>query len=332
MKASRADKLRIHVQESLNSLPVFRVTEQRFAPVIAVLPGLQDRIAVTYGADRAGLDRGLSDAEVLLVGNFETENLRARAPRLAWVQSIFAGVEKLVGQIPQDIALTNARGVHAPKAGEYAMCALLMLNSRVPRLEALRRERKWEAVFTPVIAGKTVVILGTGNLGAAAAHHAKHFGMRVVGINREGRPAAAFDEVRPVADLHSALGRADFLIVTLPNAPHTRKLVGADAFAAMPKGAGFVSIGRGQVVDEAALVAALKSGHLGGAVLDVFEEEPLPAASPLWALDNVILSAHCGVDDLEAYLPRAIDVFVRNVLRYLDGQPLENLVDRKLGY
>jgi phosphoglycerate dehydrogenase-like enzyme len=324
-------KLRIYVHESEGSLPVFRVTQRHLSPVIAA-SGLLDRLAIGYGADRADLDRGLADAEVLLVGNFASENLRARAPRLKWVQSIFAGVEKLIEKIPEDILLTNGRGVHAPKAGEYAMCALLMLNSRVPRFEALRRERKWEPVFTPVIAGKTVVILGTGNLGAAAAQHAKHFGMHVVGVNRQGRSTAGFDAVRPVQELVATLREADFLIVTLPNAPHTRKLVGAEAFAAMPKGAGFVSIGRGQVVDEQALVAALQSGHLGGAVLDVFEEEPLPANSPLWTLANVILSAHCSVDDLDAYLPRAMDVFVRNLRRYLDGQPLENLVDRKLGY
>jgi phosphoglycerate dehydrogenase-like enzyme len=328
----RTAKLRIHVQESKNSLPVFRVTEQRLAPLIAGTPGLKDRIEVSYANDRAGLDAGLTDAEVLLVGNFESENLRNRAPRLAWVQSIFAGVEKLIGEVPADIVLTNARGVHAPKAGEYGMSALLMLNSRVPRFEALRRERKWEPVFTPVVSGKTVVILGTGNLGAAVAGHARHFGMRVIGINRQGRAAQAFDAVHPVADLQTAVRNADFLVVTLPNAPHTRKLVDAQVFAAMPKGAGVVSIGRGQVVDEAALIAALQSGHLGGAVLDVFQEEPLPPQSPLWSLDNVIVSAHCAVDDLEAYLPRAMQVFLRNLVRYLDKQPLENLVDRRLGY
>ena len=177
-KTGVGNQLRVHVQESENSLPVFRVTERLLDPLIASVPGLHDRITVTYGADRTALDRALADAEVLLVGNFAAENLRARAPRLAWVQSIFAGVEKLIGQIPDDVALTNARGVHAPKAGEYAICALLMLNSRVPRFETLRRERKWEAVFTPVISGKTVVILGTGNLGAAVAVHAKHFGLR----------------------------------------------------------------------------------------------------------------------------------------------------------
>ena len=157
-------------------------------------------------------------------------------------------------------------------------------------------------------------------------------GCEVIGVNREGRSVASFDAVHPVADLHVVLRQADFLIVTLPNTSDSRRLVDAEAFGALPKGAGFVSIGRGQVVDETALVAALQSGHLGGAVLDVFEVEPLPAESPLWSLDNVILSAHCGVDDLEAYLPRAMDVFVNNLVRYLDGLPLKNLVDRNLGY
>ena len=324
--------IRLHVQESRNSLDVFLVTEQRLAPHLAAVPGLSERLSVTYGNDSAALEHGLSDAEILLVGNFDSENLAARAPHLKWVQSIFAGVEKLLPYIPPQVALTNASGVHAPKAGEYAICALLMLNSKVHKFNALQRQREWECVFTPVIAGKTVAILGTGNIGAAVAAHAKHFGMRVIGVSRNGRPLAGFDEVHPIGKLHDALTGVDFLVVTLPNTRETHKIVDAGALARLAPGAGFVSIGRGQVVDEAALIAALASGQLGGAVLDVFETEPLPKSSPLWSMDNVLISAHCAVDDLEAYLPRAIDIFIDNLQRYLDGNPLRNLIDRDLGY
>lgn len=328
----RDAKLRIHVQQSKNSLDVFQVTRERLFPMLAAHSDIVNRIDFSFGNDRASLDKGIADAEGMLVGNFEMDNLRARAPRLKWVQSIFAGVEKLAPHIPDGITLTNGSGIHVPKAGEYAMCALLMLNSNVPKFMALQRQKRFQPVFTDVITGKTVVILGTGKLGVVAAEQAKHLGMKVVGVSRSGKPAAPFDSVFPIARLHDALPSARFLICTLPNTAETKHMLGSREFGRMPDGAGFVSIGRGQVVDEKALAVALQSGKLGGAILDVFEEEPLPAASPLWALDNVILSAHCAVDDLDNYLPRAIDIFADNARRYLDGKSLENVIDTKLGY
>ena len=135
-----------------------------------------------------------------------------------------------------------------------------------------------------------------------------------------------------IGGLHAVLPRAQFLVSTLPNTPETRDLVGAEEFALLPKGAGFVSIGRGQVVDESALAASLVAGHLGGAVLDVFQQEPLPAESPLWAMENVVITPHCGVDDLATYLPRALEIFCNNLDRYLRGAPLDNVVDCSLGY
>ncbi|HWK97282.1 MAG TPA: D-2-hydroxyacid dehydrogenase [Pseudolabrys sp.] len=328
----RDAKLRVHVQQSKDSLDVFQVTKERLFPMLAKQPAVLERVDFSFGHDRASLDKGIADAEVMMVGNFESERLKERAPQLKWVQSIFAGVEKLAPFIPDGITLTNGSGIHAPKAGEYAMCALLMLNSNVPKFMSLQREKRFEPVFTDVIAGKTVVILGTGKIGIACAEQAKHLGMKVIGVSRSGKAVAGFDRVDPIARLADVLPQAKFLISTLPNTAETKHLLGSLEFGRMPDGAGFVSLGRGQVVDEKALASALQSGKLGGAVLDVFEEEPLPASSPLWDLDNVVLSAHCAVDDLENYLQRAVDVFADNVARYLDGKPLQNVIDTKLGY
>lgn len=324
--------VRVHVQESANAMDVFIVDEARLAPALAAIPGLAERVTVSYGADITALDAGLLEAEVLFAGNFAAHDLARRAPRLRWVQSIFAGVENLLPHIPEHVALTNASGVHGPKAGEFTMASLLMLNSKVAEMQAAQRRAEWRPVFTPVIAGKTLVILGTGALGAAVAVHARHFGMRVVGVSRSGAPADHFDEVLPVSSFGEALDGADFLVVTLPNTPETVRIVNADTFSRLKRGAGIVSIGRGQVVDEAALIDALNSGQLGGAVLDVFETEPLPAQSPFWKMDNVLVCAHSAIDDLEAYRPRAIEIFLDNLQRYLDGRPLRNLVDRSLGY
>lgn len=325
-------KLRVHVQQSKNSLDVFQITRERLIPMLSQHSDVVDRVDFSFGHDRASLDKGIADAEVMLVGNFESEKLEERAPQLKWVQSIFAGVEKLAPFIPNGITLTNGSGIHAPKAGEYALCAMLMLNSKVSKFMELQRAKRFEPVFTDVIAGKTVVILGTGKIGIACAEQAKHLGMKTIGVSRSGKAVAPFDSVLPIAKLGDVLPRATFLICTLPNTAETKHLLGSLEFGRMPNGAGFISLGRGQVVDEKALVSALQSGKLGGAVLDVFEDEPLPASSPLWTLDNVVLSAHCAVDDLDNYLQRAIDIFADNVRRYLAGKTLENVIDTKLGY
>lgn len=324
--------LRIHVQESLGSLDVFIVTEPRLRPLLQARPLLATSLDISYGGTRAELDRGLATAEVLLVGNFESENLLQRAPNLRWIQSIFAGVEKLVPAIPSPIMLTNGSGVHALKAGEYGIGAIILLNTAFLPLIANQRRKIWQPIFTTGLTGKTVVILGTGKLGAAVAAHCRNFGMRVIGVNRQGQLANLFEEVYRIDALHQALGKADFLTVTLPNTARTHHLLGAREFAALPKGAGLVSIGRGQVIDETALAAALSSGHLSGAVMDVFDKEPLPEDSPLWGMENVVISPHCGVDDLSAYLPRALNIFLDNVERYLAGTPLENVVDLQHGY
>jgi phosphoglycerate dehydrogenase-like enzyme len=324
--------LRVHVQESLGSLDVFIVTEPCLRPLLVTRQKLNAELDISYGATRVDLDRGLRTAEVMLVGNFETDDLLRRAPRLKWIQSIFAGVEKLAPVIPSSITLTNGSGIHAAKAGEYGIGAIILLNTGFLPFIANQRRRVWQPIFTTGLAGKSVVFLGTGKLAAAVARHCQAFGMRVIGVNRQGQPAPLFDAVFGIDALPRALVGADFLVVTLPNTPDTQRIIGAREFAYLPKGAGLVSIGRGQVIDEAALAAALAAGHISGAVLDVFEKEPLPPESPLWGMENVVITPHCGVDDLSGYLPRALNLFLDNVERYLSGAPLENVVDLVQGY
>jgi len=295
-------------------------------------PGLAKQLHVSHGASREELDRGLAEAEVLLAGRFEAEAIERRAPRLRWVQSIFAGVEKIVSSVPPTVAITNAGGVHAGKAGEYAIGGILMLNNVIPTMIAQQRQRAWNPVYTSSLKGKGVAILGTGHLGSAVARHCGHFGMVVTGISRLGRAEPGFDRVVRVDELAGVLPGCAFVVVTLPNTPGTRMLLGPTEFGLLPPGAGLVSIGRGQVINEAAMVDALASGRLGGAMLDVLEKEPLPRSSPLWGLPNVVITPHCGVDDPESDLSLALEVFVDNLVRYTDGRPLRNLVDRDAGY
>jgi phosphoglycerate dehydrogenase-like enzyme len=327
----RARRIRLHVHNDPLS-PNDAVTPARFARAAARVPALRRRLQVSFGVDPVALEAGLREAEVLLAGPFDARDLGARAPRLRWIQSTSAGVEKLVPLLPEGVILTNASGVHTPKAGEYAMTALLMLNHGVAHFVSCQRERRWDPRYTTTIAGRTVAVIGMGRIGAEVARLARRLGMRVLGVRRTGRAHRWVDRMFSPARLHAALRRADFVVVTTPLTPETVGLVDRAALDCLPRHAGLVNLGRGPVVDHGALVEKLRAGELGGAVLDVFPEEPLPPDSPLWHTPNVILSPHCAIDDAVTYVERALAIFFGNLRRYLEGRPLRNRVDPARGY
>ena len=327
-----AARLRIHVENDPGTAAIYHVTPALLGRRIRQMPGLSGRIRVSYGQDPARLDAALAGTEVLLIGSFDATGLAERAPRLRWIQSTNAGVEKLAPALPASVMLTNASGLHGPKGGEYAMTALLMLNHRVPHFVTAQRARRWDQAFATPIAGKTVLILGVGALGSATARLARRFGMRVLGVSRSGAANRLVERMYGPKALKQALPQADFVVATLPLTGEPRGLIGRAELDLLPRHAGLVNLGRGAVIDHAALVAKLSAGELSGAVLDVFPEEPLPAASPLWTTPNLIISPHCAVDDSTAYAARALDIFLDNLQRYLAGRRLVNLVDKRLGY
>jgi phosphoglycerate dehydrogenase-like enzyme len=329
--AQRERRIRLYVHADPLS-PVDSVTPARFARAAARVPALRRRLRATFGVDPVALEDGLRDAEVLLAGHFDARDLGTRAPALRWIQSTSAGVETLAPLLPEGVLLTNASGVHGPKGGEYGMTALLMLNHGVPQFVTRQHARRWDPVFTSTIAGRTVVIVGVGRIGAEVARLARRFGLRVLGVRRSGRPHRYVHRMFAPAQLRAALRRADFVVVTTPLTPATRGLLGAKELDVLPRHAGVVNLGRGPVIDNDALVAKLRAGELAGAVLDVFPEEPLPPDSPLWTAPNVILSPHCAVDDGRVYVERCLDIFFDNLRRYLAGRPLRNVIDPGRGY
>jgi phosphoglycerate dehydrogenase-like enzyme len=308
------------------------VTPAAFRRRARLAPAHARRLAVTFGEDDAALEKGLAQAEILVAGHFPAEDLARRAPRLRWIQSTSAGVENLVPLLPAHVTLTNASGVHGPKGGEYGMTALLMLNHRVPDFVTRQREARWDPIFSSTIAGKTVVVVGLGEIGAEIARLARRFGLRVVGVRRTGRSHPGIERVVQPKDLPKVLPKADFLVLTAPLTAGTRGLIGRRELDLLPGHAGIVNLGRGGVMDYGELAEKLRKGELQGAVLEVFPEEPLPADSPLWTLPNVIMSPHCAVDDLVHYVPRCLDIFFDNLGRYLRGRPLRNQIDPALGY
>ena len=327
----RSGKIRLHVQNEVDS-PNDRVSPERFQATARRFRALAGRLRVTFADDPAGFDGPMADAEVLITSHMPVPDLAARAPALRWIQSTSAGVEKMIPRLPPGVVLTNASGVHGPKGGEYALAALLMLNHRVPHFVTRQREARWDPFYTTRLAGKTVVIVGVGHIGEVAARWARRLGLRVLGVRRSGRAHPAADAVYRPRDLGRILPQADFLLVTAPLTPETRGLVGRRELDRLPRHAGVAVLGRAGVVDYDALREKLERGELAGAVLDVFPQEPLPAASPLWRTPNLILSPHCAVDDGVEYVPRCLDIFFDNLGRYLADRPLRNRIDPAVGY
>ena len=317
---------------------VFRFTEGLIAEAL-VRSGL-DRIETSLGEDLHDLS-WLAAADGLIASNdivrdprFPLGELAAAAPRLRWVHIIGAGIEPLLplNWLPPGLVLTNNSGVHAEKIREAATMALLMLNARIPAIVTNQKSARWDQIFTPRIAGKTVLVIGVGEMGATVAEAAKALGLRVVGVRRSDAPHQAVDRMVAIGQLDAVLPEADFVVLAAPLTPETRNLLDRRRIGLMKPGAGFLNIGRAGSVDHEALVAALRSGALSGAIIDVYDPEPLPESSPLWHADNLVLTPHVTSDDLDLYLPKTFDLVFANAARLMRDEPLVNVVDPARGY
>jgi phosphoglycerate dehydrogenase-like enzyme len=288
---------------------------------------------VSENADPARFGEGIERADILFAGRkLDLGFARKAAPMLRWVQIISAGVETWLPGLPDDIVLTNASGVHSEKGGEFVLAAALMLNYAIPRFVTDQAERRWSPRFGGPIAGRTAVLLGTGGIGGAAATALADRGVRVIGVNRSGVAEDSFETCLPVQRLDEVLPQADILVSTLPLTDKTRGLMDRRRLDLLPQAAGVVVVGRADVFDYRALAELLGSERLGGAVLDVFPREPLPADDPLWDCPRLVMTPHCSVDDHETYIERCLDIFLDNLERRHAGRPLRNVVDRARGY
>ena len=262
-------------------------------------------------------------------------DLPAVAPRVRWVQATSAGIGQLLQRTGLDrtgIVFTTASGVHAVPLAEFAALAMLYFAKRVPFMLSQQRGHRWERFAGGELRGRTVVIVGLGKIGLEVARVSRALGLRVIGTRRgNGVDHTDVDAQRPIAELRSLLSEADYVVLALPHTAETEGLVGAAELAAMRPGAVLVNVARGKVVDEAALVEALRSGRLGGAALDVFAQEPLSAESPLWDLPNVLVSPH-SASTADSENAKITDLFCENLQRYVSGRLLLNIFDRERGY
>jgi phosphoglycerate dehydrogenase-like enzyme len=309
-------------------------SQKQFRAALRRHPDLTGKLKVSFCASDEEREAKLAKAEVFVAWRFPTKGLARRAPHLKWIQLTGAGVEHLMplDWLPAGAQLTNCSGVHGPKVGESATMALLMLHAQIPAMVSAQRAHRWDERHTPLIGGKTVVVVGLGGLGSAVIRSARCLGLRVIGVNRSGRPHRLAERTLKIERLAEVLPKADFLFLTAPSTQKSRGMIGRSELARLKPGAGIANFGRGALIDEQALLKALRSGHLGGAVLDVFATEPLPASSALWAAPNLVISPHVLADDGVQYMPRNFDLFLRNARRFLAHRPLLNRIDPELEY
>ncbi len=317
-------------------------------PLIAVLtapgeappPGLaplERQARLRFAGTRDELRAALSQADVLLVTDFRTRILREAWPaaqRLQWVHATSAGVDAMM--FPElrasPIPVTNARGIFDGAIAEHVLGMMLAFAKDLLGTVALQRERRWRHRETERLAGRRVLVVGAGSIGRRIARLAAAAGLHVEGIASRARAADAdFVAVHAAAGLHAALAEADFVVVAAPLTAATHGMFDAAAFGAMRPHARFINIGRGPIVETDALVAALRSGAIAGAALDVFEEEPLPAEHPLWDLPNVIVTAHMAGDFI-GWRAALSEQFIENFRRWQAGEALFNVVDKQRGY
>ena len=268
------------------------------------------------------------------------EDLPDLAPRLRWVQSANAGIGQYVRRLGYDTRMpqtifTTSSGVHAKPLAEFCALAMLMFVRGVYQIQEQQSRRHWQRYSGTDLTDRTLGILGVGRIGSEVARTAKALGMRVIGTKRTiaGVDPASLhlEALYAPKDLPELLQRSEFLVIVAPHTDQTEHMIGATELALLPRGAVLINIGRGAILDEQALVASLQSGHLGGAALDVFDVEPLPAESPLWDLPNVLICPHSGsTSDREN--TRLTDLFCDNLRRFLAGQTLLNVLDHEQLY
>jgi phosphoglycerate dehydrogenase-like enzyme len=250
-------------------------------------------------------------------------------PAVEWVQSTWAGVKPLVALDKRDYLLTGVKDVFGPQMAEYVLAYLLAHEVRLLRRLDEQRARNWWAGESGTLAGKCLGIMGAGSIGRAIASRARTFDVSVLGLSRSGTERAEFDSVYPLSHLAEFLTKLDYLVSVLPDTPATDRLLNAETLALLPPHALFVNVGRANVVDTDALVEALRRGSLAGAVLDVFDEEPVPGDSPLWDTPNLLMTAHMAAISHPGLIA---PIFLENYRRFLSGRDLLYVIDFDRGY
>lgn len=324
------------------------LAEPLLAEIVAADPRVRARVfsgrdlaALRAGAEgepqTAALAAALAEAEIICSVYAGTPDLMQRTPRLRWFHTFAAGIDQYVrwGYLEREIAFTNGSGPTVIPIAEYVLMTLLVLAKSAAGYVRQQQDGVWQRLPGQELRGKTVGIVGLGQIGSEAARLAKAFGCRVIGSRRSATEARedvdGVDLLLPPGELPRLLAESDFVVLAAPATPETAALINAETLRRMKRTAFVINIARGSLVDEAALLDAIKSETIAGAALDVFEPEPLPDQSELWRTPQVLVTPHIS-NASEHSSRRHVDLFLDNLQRYLAGEPLRNLVPSERGY
>ncbi len=313
----------------MNKLVVYHPRAEEYASIVA------DRypdLRISCVRHEHCLSAELAEADVLLTTRFPVAALE-HAPCLRWIHVTTAGVDYLVGATARlkNVIVTNTRGIHADIVADYVFGVMLLHQWNFADFRRSQTLRTWTHRVTTPLSGKTIGIIGLGHVGTALAERANHFGMTTLGLRRTAEPSSFVARLFTRDELGDMLARCDFLVLVVPLTAETRSMLGEREFSCMKPASYLINVARGEVVDETALVNALRRGTIAGAALDVFGQEPLPPQNPLWGLDNVLLTPHVA-GEAHDYLERVGGVFAENLGRWRRGDALRFVVDLPRGY
>jgi glyoxylate/hydroxypyruvate reductase len=326
--------MRIHIQNPAHD-PLFEFSRNMWEAAAERAPDIGHGHDVSIGDTSAEFALAMQDAEALICDvSVVQAQFPCAAPHLKLLLVTNAGLDRLApfDWLPPGVVLLNNRGTHAVKSGEFGIMAVLMLANRVPEMVTHQRAALWHKLWGSAVAGKRLTVIGLGTLGGATAHHARYFGMPVTAVRANPAPHPDCVAVIGTDGLDDVLPHTDYLLLACPLTERTRGMLNRPRLSRLPRGAGIVNIGRGELLDQDALCDLLDSGHLSGAVLDVFSPEPVPPGHRLWTTPNVIISPHTSADDPNTYNPRSLDIFLENLRAWRDGKPLHNRFDIVRGY
>jgi len=322
--------------------------KNRRTPVVAILGASReeppprigpvvDSASVRFAVDAAELERVLGGADALFVWDFRSTDLRDawhRADRLEWVHVAGAGVDAVLfpDLVESSVTVSSSRGIFGRSIAEYVLGLILLFAKDFHRSFEYQRNRKWVHRETAMLAGKRLLVVGAGPIGRMLARHARCLGMEVSAVARTARSSDEdFGRVFASEDLDKALPEADYVVIAVPLTAQTEGMFGTAQFERMKRSARLINVGRGRIVDEPALVEALREVQIAGAALDVFWEEPLPQDHPLWDMPQVVISPHMS-GDFVGWLGALGELFVDNFQRWRQGDELLNVVDKEKGY
>ena len=312
----------------MNKLLILAVDAAKYTALIKAA-GLQ-QLEIRSTGDVASAKSLIDGCNIILGDPLLVSEVLVSARELEWVQSSWAGVDHLCSPgLRRDYVLTGAKGIFGPQISEYVMAYLFALERQLFTMRTNQLEHHWQPLSYRPAQEITLGIIGLGSIGRHLAGTARHFGMRVTGLNRSGAACNDVEKVYTVDDLAGFLKAPDYVVLTLPDTPQTRHFINADVLKMMKPSAVLMNVGRGKLINEADLVAALNEGVIGAAVLDVFVNEPLGRDNPLWKLPNVFITPHNAATTFPQDI---VAIFVENYGRFLRGETLRHIVDFDSGY